>query len=185
MKKFNSSDNIFFLRYFIIREDRKKLSRKELSNTCTNKILRLKDGDLNDLEEVVSWVTDFIKKNPIVIVPFPSTRKFKPKKKQLPFLIMKELCDANPLWIDGSNFLFRKYSLPKNTRNYKLQFNSLECDGKKIKGKDVIIIDDVITTGSSLKAGINIIKKGKPKSIKALAVAKKVYLKEIPDSQIF
>jgi predicted amidophosphoribosyltransferase len=49
-----------------------------------------------------------------------------------------------------------------------------------IKGKNVILLDDVLTSGSSLKAGIRILKKEKPNKIIGLAVARKVYLKDLP-----
>lgn len=41
-----------------------------------------------------------------------------------------------------------------------------------LKGKKILIVDDVITTGSTLKASINLIKSLNPKEIKVLTMAK-------------
>lgn len=54
--------------------------------------------------------------------------------------------------------------------------------GQSISGADVLIIDDIITTGATIKAMISMIKKHKPKSIKILTLThtmdKKQYLKK-------
>lgn len=47
-------------------------------------------------------------------------------------------------------------------------------DLEKIKNKKVLIVDDVMTTGSSMSAAINLVKGGKPKRIELLAIAKNV-----------
>lgn len=44
---------------------------------------------------------------------------------------------------------------------------------EKINNKKVLIVDDVYTTGSSLRAAITLVRKGKPKTIECLVVAKK------------
>ena len=41
-----------------------------------------------------------------------------------------------------------------------------------VKNKRILLIDDVVTTGSTLKASIDLIKKGSPKDIKILVLAK-------------
>lgn len=43
-----------------------------------------------------------------------------------------------------------------------------------VKGKKILIVDDVYTTGSSVNAAIGLIKKGKPKKISVLVVAKNI-----------
>lgn len=43
-----------------------------------------------------------------------------------------------------------------------------------IKNKKILIVDDVCTTGSSLKAIIKLVRKGKPKKIEVLVMAKNV-----------
>ena len=50
------------------------------------------------------------------------------------------------------------------------KITDVEC----IKNKKILIVDDVLTTGSSVNAVIELIKKGKPKKIKVLVVAKNI-----------
>lgn len=47
-------------------------------------------------------------------------------------------------------------------------------DGVNLKGKKVLIVDDVYTTGSTMKAAIELIKKLEPKKIKVLVMSKTV-----------
>ena len=51
-------------------------------------------------------------------------------------------------------------------------------DGERIKNKNILIVDDICTTGSSLSAAIELIKKFEPKSIKILVIAKREFSKE-------
>lgn len=177
---------IYFINYFIIKEDRLKMKIKDLKRTRTQKILLAKDGNLKYIKEIFSWVVKELTNQSLILIPFPSTNKYKSVRKQLPFSIIKELCKKNKFLIDGSGFLYRKYSLSKNTRNTDLQYKSLELKNtKKIKNSNILLLDDVTTTGSSLAAGIKKIKSARPKSIKALAIAKKVYLNNIPKRSIF
>ena len=44
-------------------------------------------------------------------------------------------------------------------------------DIEVIKNKKILLVDDIFTTGSTLKAAIELIKKGHPKKIKALTIA--------------
>lgn len=47
-------------------------------------------------------------------------------------------------------------------------------DIEKIKNQKILIVDDVYTTGSSINAAITLIKKGKPKKIEVLVLAKNI-----------
>ena len=47
-------------------------------------------------------------------------------------------------------------------------------DIEKIKNQKILIVDDVYTTGSSVNAAITLIKKGKPKKIEVLVLAKNI-----------
>ena len=50
-------------------------------------------------------------------------------------------------------------------------------DIEQVKGKKILIVDDVYTTGSSVRAAITLVKRGKPKYIEVLVIAKNI-LKE-------
>ncbi|MCX6789082.1 MAG: phosphoribosyltransferase [Candidatus Gribaldobacteria bacterium] len=89
-------------------------------------------------------------------------------------------------WIDGSGYLYRKYSLPKNTRDDITQYESLAIKNINfLQGKNVLLLDDVTTSGSSFVAGLKILALANPKKLKALAIAKKAYLKDVPLSGIY
>ncbi len=47
-----------------------------------------------------------------------------------------------------------------------------------LKGKKVLLVDDICTTGSTLKAAINLVKKLNPKKIEVLVVAKRDFTKK-------
>ena len=55
-----------------------------------------------------------------------------------------------------------------------LKVNNLE----QIFNKKILLVDDILTTGSSMMAAINLIKEGKPKSIKILVIAKTNNIKQ-------
>jgi predicted amidophosphoribosyltransferase len=177
---------IHFIKHFIIKEDRLKMKERDLKGTCTQKILLVKAGNPKHFREIYSWVINELKKQSLLLIPFPSTNKYKPQNKQLPFSLVKELCKRNKHLINGSGFLYRKYSLPKNTRDINLQYKSLQLKNNKIiKNSNILLLDDVVTTGSSLAAGMIKIKSIHPKSLQAMAIARKVYLKDVPKGGLF
>lgn len=57
----------------------------------------------------------------------------------------------------------------KNVGNYLKIVN-----GKKLSGKKILIVDDVYTTGSTVKAMIEMIKAYNPKEIKVLVMSKTI-----------
>jgi len=185
-KKIFELNNINFINYFIIKEDRHKIGINKLNGTRTQKILATKDGETKYIKEIVSWIINEVEKKPLIIIPYPSTDKDKNQLKQLPNIIAQEMHKYYKNWVDGSGFLTRKYSLPKNTRDETEQYKSLIIKNKKnLKKKNILLLDDVTSSGSSLLAGLKKLRTVKPKKLKALAVAKKVYLKDIPLSKLF
>ena len=51
-------------------------------------------------------------------------------------------------------------------------FGTVDID--RVKDKKILIVDDVYTTGSSVRAAITLVKQGKPKYIEVLVIAKNV-----------
>ena len=179
-------NEINFISYLIIKEDRNRIAKQQLLNTRTNKILAAKESATDYINEIVSWIADELAETPLIIIPFPSTDKDKDINKQLPNIITAAVHARHRGWIDGSGYLVRKHSLPKNTRDKVKQYESLTIKNKGVlRDKDILLLDDVTTSGSSLLAGLKILAEDKPRKLKALAIAKKVYLKNIPLSGIY
>lgn len=69
---------------------------------------------------------------------------------------------------------YKKQKQATSSKKVRKQIiNSFKVVGlERIKNKKVLIVDDVLTTGSSVKAAIKLVKAGKPKKIKVLVIAK-------------
>ena len=89
--------------------------------------------------------------------------------------IAKQLC-SHPI-IDGTDVISRAFEIPKKTiggsRNLQLEIKSLTVrDERVIKGQQVLLLDDVTTTGTSLKAGKYLIERAGAKIVVLLALAR-------------
>lgn len=65
-----------------------------------------------------------------------------------------------------------KQSNQKRKDRDKIEYHLKVSDLEKVKNKKILLVDDVLTTGSTLKACIALIKQGHPKCIKILTIAK-------------
>lgn len=89
--------------------------------------------------------------------------------------IAKRLC-SHPI-IDGTEVLSRVFEIPQKTRggrrDWELEIKSLIVRNEGIvKGRQVLLMDDVTTTGTSLKAGRYVIKQAGAKLVALLALGK-------------
>lgn len=73
--------------------------------------------------------------------------------------------------------------ISKEKQSSKSKKNRLKVDKKIIsknidllKGKKVLIVDDIYTTGATMQRAINLVKEGNPKTIKVLVIAKTIDL---------
>lgn len=67
---------------------------------------------------------------------------------------------------------FKQSSLnKKNRENVKQKLEII--DEQKIVGENILIVDDVMTTGSTIKAAIDLVSEYRPKSISVLILARK------------
>ena len=67
---------------------------------------------------------------------------------------------------------FKQSELKKRERE-KIKQKIEIVNGDLLKGKNILIVDDVMTTGSTIKAAINLINYYDPKKIKVLILARK------------
>ena len=76
------------------------------------------------------------------------------------------------------NAIKKKYNFKQSELSKKERENILSkleiCDESELYGKKILIVDDVLTTGSSVKAAIKMIKKCHPKKIKVLILSRKI-----------
>jgi predicted amidophosphoribosyltransferase len=89
--------------------------------------------------------------------------------------IAKRLC--SPPIIDGTDVLSRVFEIPKKaidgSRDLQVEMESLTVRNKSIvKGRQVLLLDDVTTTGTSLKAGKYLLERAGVALIALLALAK-------------
>ena len=70
--------------------------------------------------------------------------------------------------------LHKKENIKQSSLNkeQRLKTKNLYIDKVNLTNKKILIVDDVMTTGSTVKHAIEIIKKKKPKIIKVLILAK-------------
>lgn len=107
-----------------------------------------------------------------VLVPAPSTkssdeeRGFNHVNKIFePLKLPIKNCITKTEDFKQSDFSFEERKMVKN----KLQINNVD-----LKNKKVLIVDDVYTSGSTVKAIIDLVKTKKPKKIKVLVMSKTI-----------
>ena len=71
-----------------------------------------------------------------------------------------------------------KQAKSKKKERINAQKNFEILDVNVVNGKKILIVDDVYSTGSSVSAAIKLIRKGKPKRIDVLVVAKNILKKQ-------
>ena len=84
---------------------------------------------------------------------------------------------SSPPIIDGTDVLSRVFEIAKKamggSRDLQLEIKSLTVINESaVKGRQVLLLDDVATTGTSLKAGKYLIERAGAKMVVLLALAK-------------
>ncbi len=112
-----------------------------------------------------------------VVIPVPITKKRKRERGyNQSLLIAKEFSKQNNLLCLDSVLIKTKDSLHQADLGYsdrqKNILNSFKVENKKqIAGKNVLIIDDVLTTGATTSACAEVLKKANAKNVYVLTVA--------------
>ena len=146
-----------------------------------NSILRLKtQNDSQPLNFLTSQMTDDIRKNLntsfdfVTCVPMTqkeTTRRTENQSELLAKRVAKNL--SLPFYKDALKKVFDtkpQHSLPMFMRNGN-SFGVFDADKYLVNGKDVLLIDDIITTGNTLNECAKMLKLAGAKSVKCAAVA--------------
>jgi len=117
------------------------------------------------------WMILSIKYYGYFMVPIPSfkgddeVRGFNHVEEIFKLLKLKMICCLK------KTKHFKQAEQKSKTRKKVGSFIEIE-NGERLKNKKILIVDDVLTTGSSVKSAINLIKQYSPKDIKILVISR-------------
>ena len=126
-------------------------------------------------EKIQDDLTDFVKKENIEIITYVPLDKTTLKKRGFNHLeeILKKIFPTYLIWevVEKVKKTELQMDLSRDQRlkNLKGAFRSKNID---IKGKKVLIFDDIMTTGSTMKEVCSVVKKGKPDRVYGYVIAR-------------
>jgi predicted amidophosphoribosyltransferase len=152
--------------------------RRPDSDTFSKRILQLKQRDERAIDEFLKMLGSVALPEFDAIVCVP-THRHDPQNsgiRDLAKLLAKELGK-----VDASKCLWRTVNVPKNAyganRRDMMHLESIVVrDGNLIAGKRVLLLDDVLTTGSSMRACCWLLNEAGAKEVRPLALARTVRL---------
>lgn len=107
------------------------------------------------------------------VVPIPSS-EISDIKRDYNHVIEAFNCLKLPMLKILSKIDEYKQSDQKAKDRINIKYHLKVSDVASVKGKKILLVDDVITTGSTLKASIDLINQGHPKCIKILTIARTI-----------
>lgn len=155
-------------------------TRSSFFDTYSRKILDFKEGKDSVVNEFYSKLNQFLAKNlPLGVRSFKlaTIPRSKPNTEKPGFRLLFNLMKANHIYnvLNVGNVLLRHSEIPKQTflqnRNIEQHLRSLRA-AYIYPGDNVILLDDVLTTGYSMKAGIYILEQAGAKVLWGVALAK-------------
>lgn len=106
-----------------------------------------------------------------VLVPMPSSKEDDIKREFNHVIESFKIMNLEFLNILYKSERYKQSDQPHSER-HKISKYLKVSDLKEVRNRKILLIDDVVTTGSTLKSAIKLIKKGNPKCIKILTLAK-------------
>lgn len=112
------------------------------------------------------------------IVPVPiSNKRYKERGYNQSYLLAREISKNTMLKLQNRSIIKNKNiieqsKLNKEERKANIQGVYKLIDSKNIKNKNIILIDDVYTTGSTVNECARVLQQARPKSISVLVIAK-------------
>ena len=133
----------------------KSIDEKNEAATSKNKKYVLLKMDIDRITDFAEQIEPLIQQyEDLIICVMPKSKKAREPSGIR--MVAKKLCQNK--YIDGTDVIDRPVDRePRHTdgnRDYHTEFSSLRItDANPIKGKTVLILDDITTTGNSLNAG--------------------------------
>ena len=121
--------------------------------------------------------------NPInadFLIPVPlHPRRLRERGYNQSGLLAQELSKSIGIRVDETSLVRTKYSLPQArttsvSERHRNVIGLFECTPDKISGKNIIVVDDVTTTGATLNACATALKQAGVVSVRGLALAKEI-----------
>lgn len=191
--EFNSTSDVIFLFDYHPKKDKWSLGISPKHDKPSSKILNLKSIDeKNEAATAINKkyvlskmdidrITDFAEQIEPLIQPYKDLVICvmpKSKKAREPSgirMVAKKLCQSK--FLDGTDMIDRPVDRePRHTdgnRDYHTELSSLRItDAHFITGKNVLILDDITTTGNSLKSGKALLLSHGAKQVIMLALGK-------------
>lgn len=143
----------------------------------SSKVLDLKEGKQSAIQWFVTQLDPIIGDD-VAICSVPSSSVI--KKHPGIVRVGEMLAKKSPGRLDMTQFLVRTRDIPKLTesevRGMQMHFDSVVTDQRmSVRGKRVLLIDDVTTTGNSMLACREILYKAGAESVCMLALGQAVY----------
>lgn len=160
INKHLSSPEYVHLRPFYLGIYYPKRSSSHYSCRYSQKILLFKKGG-PVVKEFCELICQYLStKSLFIVCPYPaSSVGYAGRPLQN---LVKAICAKLPNCQDGTEVIFRKIPVSKKStgglRNYELEISSLEIvNADRVVNQQVLLIDDVTTTGTSLRAGASLL----------------------------
>ncbi len=180
MEKFNSLPNIFYLGFYHPKYNYYEgyKENNEYFNEYSQKILDLKDRNYEAIECFTQELDKIIDDEQVVITAVPSSNA-KRVSSGITYL-SKQLLKNKRNFIDGTTCVKRMNSIPEQSqssekRTKKRNKDSIEIQNNSlIKEQRVIILDDVLTTGNTIKACQELLLEAGAKEVKIIVLGKTI-----------
>jgi len=147
-------------------------------------IHQLKYGNLRALAELLApWLNDYLVSNPVpgeVLVPVPLHHKrLRERGYNQSSLLAKELGKLTNLPVVDGCLIRQRYAPPQartstvDERRSNVA-NAFSCRDRRLEGKQVLLIDDVSTSGSTLDACARALKEAGATTVWGLVLAREI-----------
>jgi ComF family protein len=147
-------------------------------------IYQLKYGNLRALAELLAqWLNDYLVSNPVpgeVLVPVPLHHKrLRERGYNQSSLLAKELGKLTNLPVVDDCLIRQRYAPPQARTStvderWSNVANAFLCRDRRLKNKQVLLIDDVSTSGSTLDACARALKEAGATTVWGLVLAREI-----------